>query len=520
MRGFHHVAVFLACISLAGCQFTGPTSQGSTPIPSTAIVEPTPRRDYGSMSSPEFFDLPWEDRSPFYLGLIPNEQSILDELPGASSYRIDLQISDDLLSLSGYERVSYTNQEEDPLTEVIFRLYPNLFSGKLTIDALLVDGEIQQPQLEYLESALVVPFEDSLQPGDEVIIDLDFTLEIPTTPSGNYGLFGYIDGFLVLHEFFPIIPVYDDEGWNVEIPPPYGDVSYFDAAFFLVRVSAPASLAVVASGMAVDQIGIGDRQVVTFAAGPAREFYMAASEQFGLIEIVKDDTTIRSYYGPGMGQAGEAALTFASAALDSFNNRFGPYPYTELDIISTPIRALGMEYPGLIAIASTLYEPQATAAGSSASSLLETIVAHEVAHQWFFNVVGNDQVDEPWLDEAMAQYATWLYYVDRYGIQNVQWYRDSWVSRWQRVDGANLPIGLPTAGYDSREYSAIVYGRGPLFIEALAESMGEETFSRFLKNYYQTYQWGISTGPAFQELAEQHCECDLSKLFKEWVYPK
>jgi aminopeptidase N len=64
-----------------------------------------------------------------------------------------------------------------------------------------------------------------------------------------------------------------------------------------------------------------------------------------------------------------------------------------------------------------------------------------------------------------------------------------------------------------------VYGRGPLFIEALAETMGPEPFSEFLRDYYQTHQWGTATGASFKLLAEQHCNCDLSPIFETWVEP-
>ena len=71
-----------------------------------------------------------------------------------------------------------------------------------------------------------------------------------------------------------------------------------------------------------------------------------------------------------------------------------------------------------------------------------------------------------------------------------------------------------------REYGAIVYGRGPLFLATLADRMGQESFDGFLRDYYQTHKWGIGTGEAFKRLAEQHCQCDLTALFEEWVYPK
>jgi aminopeptidase N len=86
------------------------------------------------------------------------------------------------------------------------------------------------------------------------------------------------------------------------------------------------------------------------------------------------------------------------------------------------------------------------------------------------------------------------------------------------VNGTEVPIGRPVRDYTPQEYSAVVYGRGPLFLETLAETMGTESFSEFLKDYYQTYQWGIATGEGLQQMAEKHCDCDLSTLFNTWVY--
>jgi aminopeptidase N len=173
-----------------------------------------------------------------------------------------------------------------------------------------------------------------------------------------------------------------------------------------------------------------------------------------------------------------------------------------------------------VGIARELYDPEEEIGGVPSQIMLEGTVAHEVAHQWFYNVIGNDQIDEPWLDEALAQYATWLYYVDVYGEANAQGYRRSWEDRWSRVDRADIPIGLPTGAYVDQEYSAIVYGRGPLFIAALAEEMGIESFDKFLQDYYETHKWGISTTDSFRQLAEDHCQCDLSVLFETWVYEK
>jgi hypothetical protein len=433
-------------------------------------------------------------------------------------YEIDVEISDSLLLVDGHEEICYTNREDGPLDEVAFRLFPNLLGGAAAVSALRVDGQDVEPVYELADSALRVPLAAGLQPGEAVVIQMDFEVEVAQEMAGNYGLFGLFDGVLALHEFYPVIPVYDDEGWNVELPPRQGDISYYDASFYRVQVTAPANLVIVASGLEVAREEEGDSQVLTFGAGPARGFYVAASEDYTVVSERVGQTTVNSYTLVGREEAADLALEFATGALESYSERFGVYPYTEFDLVSTPMMALGMEYPGIVAITLAVYDLDDEVRGVPAPIMMEGTVGHEVAHQWFYNVVGNDQIDEPWLDEAVVQYATGLYYLDTYGEQGYQGWRGSWYDRWDRVDRAEIPIGLPVQEYEDGEYGAIVYGRGPLFVEALAKEMGQETFDAFLRDYTQSHAWDIGTGQAFRQLAEQHCRCDLTALFDEWVY--
>ncbi len=135
-------------------------------------------------------------------------------------------------------------------------------------------------------------------------------------------------------------------------------------------------------------------------------------------------------------------------------------------------------------------------------------------------MVGNDQIDEPWVDESLVQYLTYLYFLDTYGADGGAAYLDSFYSRWEAVDRNAIPIGKPAGDYEGAEYSAIVYGRGPLFFDALAKEMGEGVFSSFLRDYYQTHKYGIATGDSLKAMAEENCGCDLTSLFAEWVGEK
>ena len=481
---------------------------------SAATQAPSPEK------TPQAIDNPWDDRSLFSAGLINSEQQILTALSGASVYHIDFHISDDFHSLAGWEEVHYTNREDLPLTEIYFQLFPNAAGGKTTITSLSVNGQDVEPVYEFLDSALLVALPNPLEPNASIDIRMDFAVELALQMEGNYGLFGYFDDVLVLDGFYPVIPVYDDEGWNVQFPPANADTSYFDASFYLVRVTAPTNLTIAATGREIERKQEEDNQIIEYAAGPARDFYMAASEHYIMASQRQGETFINIYAREWNERGAETALQFAKDAIESFTERFGPYPYTEFDVLATPMLALGIEYPGIVGVVSPAFDPNEILAGLPYPIMLESVIAHEVAHQWFYNVIGNDQIDEPWLDEALAQYATWLYYVDTYREANAQGYLRSWESRWELVDRSEIPVGLAAATYEGSEYSAIIYGRGPLFVQALAEEMGQAAFDEFLKTYYQTHKWEIATTDSLKHTAEIQCGCDLTPLFDAWVYPQ
>jgi hypothetical protein len=468
--------------------------------------------------APHPFDVPREDFAVYRAGLIEAEQPVLDGLTGATVYHMDLVISDDMAAVKGAEKVHYTNQEAVPLHEICFRTYPNVMGGAITVSTVQINDIEVKPTTHAQRSAMCVPLSSPLQPGESTVLSIDFGVDVPREMGGNYGLLGYFEGVLVLDTFYPAIPVYDDGGWSIETPSHNGDLTYYDASLYLVRVTAPAGLTFVASGIEVGREYDGKRQVLTFAAGPARDFYLAASERYVRVSEQVGETTVHSYAFDERQEGAKLALQHAVEALKSFNARFGTYPYSEFDVLSTPMQALGIEYPGAVGITLTLYDPEAQVLGLPAPVVLESVVAHEVAHQWFYNVVGNDQQGEPWVDEAIVQYVTGLYYVDVHGSEAAEGYRTSWINRWDGVDRAEIPIGLPAASYTRDEYSPIVYGRGPVFVTALETEMGRSTFDEFMRDYYQVHQWGIGTGETFKQLAEDHCQCDLTPLFNEWVY--
>ncbi len=482
---------------------------------SCSLFQPTPTPAPEVSSTPDPLDTPWDDRSIFKDGLVSSAQWALDELGGATVYHVELEIADNLSHVNGSEKIRYTNTESQSLNEVRFRLFPNILGGKMEVSNLLVDNTTATPRYDLQNSLMIVPIAAPLAPGESVVIRMDFSVEVPRTVELNYGVLAYDQDVLALAHAYPMVSVFDEEGWNAEIPPQEGDVTYADASFFIVRVTAPKGVTVVASGRRVGFTEAEQTQSVVVASGPARDFYLAASPKYVETTINADGVLIRSYTTANFSEGSQYLVETAARAIKIFSARYAPYPYTELDFVSTPTLALGIEYPGMIAITSWIYDMENVAP----NEYLEATVAHEVGHQWFYNLVGDDQLDDPWLDESLTQFITLQYFIDTYGLAGSEGFKSSLEFRWDMIARENIPIGLPVEDYDGATYSGIVYGRGPLFFVALRDAMGDSSFDAFLKEYTQSLTWKVSTPETLQSLAEKNCACELDAIFNEWVYP-
>jgi hypothetical protein len=466
--------------------------------------------------SEEFVLIRETELERYEANLVEQFRDELRNFEDATRYSIDLEIGETLSDIAGSMVVVYTNTESVPLDEIYFRLFPNVGGDFLVVENLMINDQPLEINLEHKGTAVRVDLPEPLVPGNSVVISMDFSQNVPSVMGGNYGLYIFLDDILALDAFFPIIPVYDEEGWNVEDPPRNADMIFTDAAFFEVRVSAPQNLVLVASGVEKEAEVKDGKQIVTYVAGPQRDFYIAASQRFVSESMNVGGTLVSSYFPEEYREMGLLVLNTAVKALMIFSEELGVYPYAELDLVSTPMQAGGMEYSGAAAMALYLYERDALPGGMPASVFLESATAHEVAHQWFFNQVMNDQIDEPWLDEGFAQYATSLYFLGEGGEMAAKSYKQTWQDRWSRENFAEIPIGQPADSYETRQYSPIIYGRAPIFIDELAAHMGEETFSEFLRRYIDTYRWKVVDTQEFFSLAEQVCACELDDLFAKY----
>lgn len=450
-------------------------------------------------------------------------------LQDAPRYAITLTIDYSGHALEGLTQVDYVNTENTALDSLYFRLLPNgqgsYGNGSLTVKTVVVNGQAVQTSLSVYDTVLKVDLPARLEPGQAAEINLEFAGQVPLdfggdiTPAG-YGIYNLSNGVMALSGWYPTLAVYDQDGWNLDAPSEIGDSGFSDMAFYSVDVTAPSSLVLAATGTQTGmEILIGKRQY-HFESGPARDFFLIASPDFEVASRTVDGTTVHSYYLRGQEAAGRTVLQVASDSLKVFNQLFGAYPYAEFDVVQAPMRnALGVEFPGIVLIGAEQY------AGFDRSDF-HTTIAHEVAHQWWYNLVGNDVFDEPWLDESLTTYVSSFYFEFGPARSVPQPLIQYWQERYDKLrqDGLDEQITATLAHFESlnnpRIYGGVAYSKGALFFNALRQEIGDQAFFQALKDYYLAYQYRIARGQDLLDIFEQAAGRDLDDFYNQWLYTR
>jgi len=459
--------------------------------------------------------------------LLPAARQDLASLGQAPRYTLALEIDPSLRRFQGRARVEVTNQEDVPLEVIYFRLLPNgqksYGDGSLTVSEVRVGGEQAPSKLSMQDTVLEVDLPASLAPGERVQIDLAFAGEVPLdfgSGTAGYGIYNFdlSQVVLSLSGWYPILAVYDDQGWNLDPVSEIGDSVYSDTALYAVQVCAPAGLIVASTGSRIDEQASGSNVCTRFESGPTRDFYLAASPNFHLDSQQVDGVMIHSYSLPGHESAAQLALEVALGSLRIYNQKFGPYPFAELDMVDAPMRnALGVEYPGIILIGNTLYD-------QPGEPEFSVTIAHEVAHQWWYSVVGNDVFDSPWLDEGLTTYSSSLYYEFGRSPEFARGLLEYWQQRYERLmaDGKDDRITEGLAYYeglgDPGVYSGVVYTKAALFFHALRQEIGDTAFFEALKQYYQVRKYGIAVPADVLAAFEEAAGRSLEAFYRSWLY--
>ncbi len=487
-----------------------PTSASSTDEVATEAPDGTPAATITGLAPAGDLPFTLDQADDAQAALRPEFAADAERFPAASRYVIDVAVTfneDGSATLTGREAIRYTNQQDFALDELYLMLWPNersQYLGSAELGQVTVGGQPVEPELGDNGLHARLPLAEPLAPGASIDLEAAFSADAQRglEDGARYGL---SNGALFAPTFYPLIPRIVEGEWQVEYPLGGGDTTNSDSAFYAWRITAPADLVIAASGVVVDQANAGDTQTQTLLTGPMRDLALVVGP-FTVDSRTAGGVQVNAYLLADHADLSGDVLNMAGTQVETLQELVGPYPFAELDVVDAPGAFGGIEYPGLVFIGVIDHD-----------GFYEEATVHEVGHQWFYSLIGDDQLLQPWLDEAAASYTELLYYERVVGPEVVPQVLDNSWGYLSYADDPTLPVGGDVAGYGD-DYAPIVYGKGALFFDALRRELGDETFFAFLHNYYDRYVYGFATSEGFQQVAEETCACDLDPLFNLWVF--
>lgn len=458
--------------------------------------------------------LPYEQSS----ALLPSARKDALELPDIPHYDIQLKVDFKNASYTGSAKIDYTNLEGITLGSLFFRLFPNggkvYGEGSLEVSSVKVDGRDMQTNLSFSDSVFEVMLDKPIPAEKHILISMDFYGTVPVDfRGGGYGLYNLKEEVLSLAGWYPMLAVYDDEEWNLDPVSGIGDSVYSDIAYYTVEFAVPEGMSHSATGILIDSVDSSGFTYNRYISGPVRDFFIVIGRDLRLKSNKAQDIMINTYYLPGHEDEADKTLDIAAGSLRTFNNKFGYYPYTELDIIEAPMNgSIAVEFPGIVVVGSSVY-------GNA------IFISHEIAHQWWYNLVGNDVIDDPWIDEALATYSSIIYYeynrTDSEYKQVLLYFENEYK---RGIDSGNDDLVTESLEHfeklGGKYYNRIVYSKGAVFYHNLREKIGDKAFFQALKDYYLDKKYKIASADDLLNRFEESSGMELDDFYQEWLYSK
>ncbi len=462
----------------------------------------------------------------------------LDEIgQNLSLYNISVDVDVETKSVMGNLNLNYVNNSDDVLKNIKFHLYPQFFEegntdkvvastilndaypngmsyAKFDVDGVQVSG--QDVSVIYsgdCDGILDVSLPASILPSDSVDISIDFSFILPNCEHR----FGYGDNTINLANFYPIICVYENGEFDTSGYNSNGDPFYSDMANYVVNVGVNRDYVVAGSGVRANESIVDDRKQVTFNANVVRDFALVISNKFEIKSTKADDVTIEYYYFDDANA--DQSLRAGADAIKTFSNLFGDYPYSTFSIVKTDFIYGGMEYPNLVMISADI---------ENQDDYMNVII-HETAHQWWYGLVGNDEYRYPWLDEALTEYSTLLFYDNNEGYnlshsEMLNAYKSNYtlfITVYQDVLGDIDTSMRAIDEYDTEpEYTYCTYVKGVLMYESLYQLIGKDKFVDGLKEYFNLNKYSNATPDALISAFESASKTELDSFFDSWISGK
>lgn len=446
-------------------------------------------------------------------------------------YKIDVDFDPEAKKLTAFQEVAIVNSKAEEFESLYFHIYPNAFKNadKVPfadedisyaypegfapgyINIKKVTAGTREVEFNIEDTILEIKLETALKPKEEISLTFEFEVQIPPA----IGNFGYGENTYNIAQWYPILAVYDEKGWHKDPYYGIGDPFYSEVAQYEVKIKAPKEYTIAASGSLDEKHEENGRVAWSFKTGLIRDFAWSASASFETREATVGKSKVISYYIKGKEEYGQKALEFGKNALSFFNEYFGEYPYENYSIVAADFIFSGMEYPNLVIVNEEFYEQ------GMYLDYLEYTIVHETAHQWWYGLVGNNQIEEAWLDEALTEYSTVLYYEHYYGKAVAQDIYERFTLAPYRYFETSMSLGpikrLLSEFENWDDYSATVYNRGAIMLKDIEARMGKEKLREALKFYFEQNIYDNATAEDFISALNRVTGTDWTDYVNEWL---
>ena len=374
-------------------------------------------------------------------------------------------------TISATEKIVVTNRSGGTLSKLNLSVMPRAFGELTSISRFTVDGAAVSARWTN-NSNLELQLGRQLAVGATAVVRLAFAVRasgiIGTSLEGRLSK---ANGIMQVSQWFPIV----SDGHATRYP---GDSQYTRVAkkIRLELTTDSSSVRIAAPGTPVSSSGRSHVYEMT----NTRDFAFGASPNYLLAMGSAAGVSVSAYYTTG---SGASAVTTALAAIVKYEAVYGQYQWSRLVIAQTGRNGSGNEYPGIIFLGRPMFTDR-------------EVVAHETAHQWWYAMAGNNQIREPWLDEAIAEFNA-RYYFGTF---------EPYIST-RPVDSAihefpNLPA--PMTSSDPGSYDQTIYFRGAASLNGLRTRMGTSRFFEGLRDLFGANRNGIVTTREFYDTMTRH----------------
>ena len=425
----------------------------------------------------------------------------------ASRYEITAEYMPENETLTGTVKINFENCTDNELSVLKFQLYPNayredaLFSpvsktyenaayyagesyGEMVISS--VNGAKNWEVMGEDENILYAYLERSLFPGDRVVLDIGFLVKLARVNHRT----GVTAKTVNLGNFFPVLCGFKNGGFYECAYYSDGDPFYSECADFKMTLTTPKEYVVAATGEMIGERTLESKKVHTMSATNVRDFALVLSEKYKILQTQVNGKTVSYYYYEDA--EAQAALDTAAEAFAFYEKTFGEYPYPQYTVAQTGFCHGGMEYPALAMLSDDLTDTEKARA-----------IAHETAHQWWYAVVGSDQIEEAWQDEGLAEYSALAFFenYEKYGITREEIAREALAEYRSYYDVYGSVLGRTDTAMTRHlkdylsdyEYKCLSYDKAIVMFDTLRKSVGDTSFFAGLRRYYKENAFLIAT---------------------------